>query len=311
MSTESLESRVKQWALEGGFDAAGLAPAEEPATLLYYDRQIQNQLPKDLGYLVEHRDLKASPQLLLAQAQSWIVLITAYDTQEDLSIDSMDCPPPHYGWIARYARGRDYHKVLHKKLNAFTDLLRRQFPSEQFRSFVDSAPVLEKDLAVRAGLGWMGKNTCVIDEKRGSFFFVSEILTTLSLHPDMPPVDRCGTCTKCIDVCPTQALQPYQLNAGKCISYWTIESKSEPPPELQTKMGAHLFGCDLCQDVCPWNQKARRQNALPDAQESGWVPLQEIIKMPDEVLSAEIAGTPLNRSGAVKLKARARQILEL
>ena len=163
------------------------------------------------------------------------------------------------GWIARYARGTDYHTELAARHERVISDLKSSFSSEKFLGCVDAQAVLERDGADRAGLGWIGKNTCLINQELGSFVFLSEILTTLELTPDKPVADHCGTCNRCLDACPTGALvAPGELDATRCISYWTIESKSPPPAELRSKFGGQFFGCDICQDVCPWNSKARR-----------------------------------------------------
>jgi len=306
-----METEIKTWAQECGFDAVGLTPVETPGSFARYEQWIEDGHHGTMDYLSRHRGFKKDARTLLSGAQSWIVCASGYDTNEELSVEKIKTPPEGHGWVARYARGRDYHKSVRKKLKLFLGKLSSQFPAAQFRAFVDSGPVLERDLAFRAGLGWIGKNTCVIDEKRGSFFFISEILTTLKLEPNLPASDRCGNCSHCLDICPTGALEePRKLIATKCISYWTIESKElETPKAIRKKMGAHLFGCDLCQDVCPWNQKVRRELKLPPGLESGWKDLRELIMTDNEILKLKLSGTPLARAGVEKLKARAREIL--
>lgn len=162
---------------------------------------------------------------------------------------------------------------------------------------------MERDVASRAGLGWIGKNTCLLNQEVGSFVFISEILTTLSLEYDRPVADHCGTCTRCIDACPTGALiAPRELDARKCISYWTIEAKTPAPVALSEKFGAHVFGCDICQDVCPWNQKSRRLNALPVPSEFGTIDLEMFLKFSDEDIKMQNKNKALNRAKPEKLR---------
>ena len=165
--------------------------------------------------------------------------------------------PPGAARIARYAQGDDYHQRLKPMLYDLADWLREQFPGVVTRCGTDSAPIMERELAARAGIGWVGKNTCVIHPKVGSWILLGEVLTTLEIPPDAPIADRCGTCTRCIDACPTSAItEPYQLDASRCISYLTIEHQGPIAGDLQAKMADWLFGCDICQDVCPFNGKA-------------------------------------------------------
>jgi epoxyqueuosine reductase len=178
------------------------------------------------------------------------------------SDDSMIQSPQ--GKIARYALGNDYHEILKNKLRALADWMRQRWPKIETRACVDTAPLMEKDLAARAGIGWIGKNTCLINERVGSWLFLGEIVTTLELPPDEPATDHCGTCTRCLDACPTQAITaPYQLDASKCISYLTIEHRQAIDEPLQEKIGDWLYGCDICQDVCPHNRQPP-QSTEPD-----------------------------------------------
>ena len=167
------------------------------------------------------------------------------------------------GWIARYAWGEDYHEVLEKKLKGLREKIEDKIQNASFKFYVDTGPVMERVFAKNSGIGWIGKNTCVINKKIGSWIFLGAILTNLKLKPDQPAIDHCGSCTACLDACPTQALtQPYQLDARKCISYLTIEHRGEIPKNLSEKMGNHIFGCDICQNVCPWNRKSPKTEEL-------------------------------------------------
>ncbi|MGH9483330.1 MAG: tRNA epoxyqueuosine(34) reductase QueG, partial [Terriglobales bacterium] len=170
------------------------------------------------------------------------------------------------GWISRYAWGDDYHAVLRSKLEAWIERLRPHAGSEaRFQLTVDTAPLAEREAAVQAGLGWQGKNTCLIHPRQGSYFFLGSILTSLELEPDSPLPDRCGSCTRCIAACPTQALTPYAMDASRCLAYLNIELRGSIPEEFRQPMGANLLGCDICQDVCPWNRRAAT-TAAPEFQ---------------------------------------------
>jgi epoxyqueuosine reductase len=164
---------------------------------------------------------------------------------------------PSTARIARYALGDDYHDIIKPRLHELADWIKQRHPAAQTRAAVDTAPVMEKELAARSGIGWLGKNTCLINEEIGSWLFLGEVLTTLPLPPDESAIDRCGSCTRCIDACPTQAITaPYQLDASRCISYLTIEHRGDITDELAAKMNGWIYGCDICQDVCPWNRRA-------------------------------------------------------
>jgi epoxyqueuosine reductase len=188
-----------------------------------------------------------------------IVCALNYNTAHPYSTSSQ-FNDPKQGWISRYAWGeRDYHDILLPKLRTLEQSIRAEFQHQQIRfwSYVDTGPVIERVLAKYAGIGWVGKNTCIINQRLGSWLFLGVILTSLELTPDLPAPDRCGTCTRCLDACPTDAfLGAYKLDAAKCIAYLTIEKRGSLPEDLRGQMGRHVFGCDICQDVCPWNRKA-------------------------------------------------------
>jgi epoxyqueuosine reductase len=177
-------------------------------------------------------------------------------------------------WISRYAWGRDYHEIMREKLERLRAAVEELAPGIETRVYVDAGPVIERAFARFSGLGWMGKNTCIINEAKGSWFFLGVILTNLELEPDLPAPDRCGTCRACLDVCPTSALvEPYVMDASRCISYLTIELKGSIPRELRPGIGVNIFGCDICQDVCPWNGKSRIQDSGVGSQESAFRPM--------------------------------------
>ena len=217
----------------------------------------------EMKYLVDPR--RSDPRTVLPGIQSVIVCLLNYNTENPLSTDpaALSGSGEPRGWISRYAWGGDYHDVLRDRLKGLIEFLRQRF-SESFeaRAYVDTGPVQERVLAKYAGLGWLGKNTLLLNQMLGSFFFLGVILTTLDLEPtlgsnELPPPDLCGSCRRCLDACPTQAfVEPYVMDARKCISYLTIELRGAIPEEYRESMGNHVFGCDICQDVCPWNRRA-------------------------------------------------------
>lgn len=206
-----------------------------------------------MAYLKEHLELRLDPASLLPGACSMILVADLYTSRGQ----SNDPPPPSgHGRIARYARGRDYHKVIKIRLFKLADALRAQYPDENFRAFVDTAPILEREYAARAGIGWIAKNTLLIHPKLGSYTLLGGMLTTLPMKE--PPeqlavMDHCGICTRCVDACPTQAISPYSVDATRCISYLTIERRDPIPPDFHDRIGDWLYGCDICQEVCPHN----------------------------------------------------------
>jgi epoxyqueuosine reductase len=250
LNPEQKTKLVKEIAKNIGFDGCGIAravPLEEDARRL--EKWLLNGRHGEMKYLENHFALRTDPSKLVPGARSVITLL--FDHFPD------DIQNPSLPKIAKYAYGKDYHLVIREKLNEFLFRLRESLGNIEGRGFVDSAPVLERTWAYRSGLGWIGKNGNLINKGKGSFFFLATLITDLDLEPDEPYVqDYCGTCTKCIDACPTDAILPNkELNASQCISYYTIELKSASlPDELATKTDNWIFGCDICQDVCPWNR---------------------------------------------------------
>lgn len=232
-----------------GFSLAGFTTPEPAAHLSEYERWLMLGRHGDMGYMADPR--RRDPHLLLPGCQSILVLAMPYQVPEDA-----DRRAAVQGRVAAYARGRDYHIVLVERMQALVTWIERRVGKPvAHRICVDSSPLLERDLAQRAGLGWIGRNTCLINPVIGSFFFLAEILLGIEFDPDPPfTVDRCGTCRRCLDICPTGALLPERMmDARRCISYLTIENKYSIPPELRPNLGSWIFGCDLCQTVCPWN----------------------------------------------------------
>jgi epoxyqueuosine reductase len=254
LDSHQLASEIKRRARELGFDLVGIANARPSAYRDYLRNWLDDGRAGTMDYLANRFDERTDPGVVLPGARSVICVAINYHVplepvpQEDRA---------QHGRVARYALGRDYHDPLKQRLYDLADWLREAAPGAQTKTGVDTAPLMEKELAARAGIGWQGKNTCVINQEIGSWLLLGEIITTVELPQDDPVVDRCGTCTRCIDACPTGAItEPYRLDASRCISYLTIEHRGEIAPALQSQMGDWLYGCDICQDVCPWNAKA-------------------------------------------------------
>jgi epoxyqueuosine reductase len=246
-----------------GFDLCGIVQAEKFPELEHTSKWLARGYAGEMKYLADPR--RADPKRVMPGIRSVIICLLNYNTEQLLSTD---CAMPDNdgeprGWISRYAWGDDYHDVLRERLEALVGFLRGRF-SEPFdaRAYVDTGPVQERVLAKYAGLGWLGKNTLLLNPSFGSYFFLGVLLTTLELEPtlgsqELPPPDLCGSCRRCLDACPTEAfVEPYVMDARKCISYLTIELRGAIPEEYREPMGNHVFGCDICQDVCPWNRRA-------------------------------------------------------
>lgn len=253
LSLSSRANIIKTTAKDLGFLSCGISKAqflEEEAPLL--EQWLKEGKHGQMAYMENHFDKRLDPRLLVPGAKSVVSLLLNYYTTEQ---QAEGAPK-----ISKYAFGTDYHFVIKEKLKQLFQILREEIGEVNGRVFVDSAPVMDKVWASRSGLGWMGKNTNLITQKIGSFFFIAEMILDLELEYDTPVTDHCGTCTACIDACPTEALTPYNIDASKCISYLTIELKDQIPGEFQNKMDDWAFGCDVCQDVCPWNRFSKSHN---------------------------------------------------
>ncbi len=283
---------IKVKALELGFTTVGIAPAIPiPEALRTYSEWLSNGFQADMTYLETHEALKQDPSNLLEGCKSVIAVTLNYHQE----------PPQTEAKIARYALGRDYHKVLKSKLNKLTKQIELDHPGSQNRTCVDSAPVLDRAYASLAGLGWFGKNTMLIDSKRGSWFFIGVLLTTVPYEADAPSVGGCGTCRKCIDACPTGAIKllndRYRVDSRQCISYQTIENKGE----ITVNTGGWAFGCDICQEVCPFNQPRDFQplRAQATTEPDFLLPMAANMKpnMTEEEWDAATKGSPIRRAG--------------
>ena len=295
----TVKQAIQDLAKTHGFERSGVVKLSRPLSMDFYESWIQQGLHGSMNYLKDHIPAKADPTRLLAQAKSAIVVAVDYVPHPEPEVSDLQDQLNRLS-VALYARGKDYHHWLKKKLDRLKKSLEAQFPGDQFLCFTDSQPVLERDLAHRAGLGWVGKNTCLIDERRGSFFLIGEIYSTMMIEAelDLPP-DRCGTCTRCLDACPTNALiEPRKLDARKCISYWTIESKSvgiESQFGEIANLGSHYFGCDICQAVCPWNRKVVATTQTPSPQANAEADFRWILSCSNRELEKHFQTTSLNR----------------
>lgn len=264
MTSAETSERLKAWALEAGFDRAGVASLEPIERGGVYLRWLDEGGHASMGWLARRVDERLEPARVLAGARSALCVALVYHPLAgdvgggEVGGEEGAAAPEPAGdlWprVARYARGRDYHNLMGKRLRRLARRIRETYPGADTRAYVDTGPVLERELAARAGLGVAGKNTCLLSRDDGSWFLLGEIFTTLDLAPDEPLADLCGRCTRCLDACPTGALPaPYRLDADRCISYWTIEHRGAIPEEVRAGLGEWVFGCDVCQEVCPWN----------------------------------------------------------
>lgn len=296
---------LKQAAQQAGFELAGVAPVREFPELNRFPEWIESGHAGDMKYM-EARDAggklkRETLQSVAPWARSVIVCAINYNTAQPYSTQVSD---PERGWISRYAWSRqDYHEAVMRRLRMVESKLRvvatEATIALETRCYVDTGPVVERVYAKYAGIGWIGKNTCILSQKLGSWLFLGVILTSLELEPDLPAPDRCGTCTRCIDACPTNAfLGPYRLDATRCISYLTIEKRGTIPGEMRHGMGRHVFGCDICQDVCPWNRKAPATTAQEFEPREGLVnpALEWLAQMSAEEFREKFRGSPVRRA---------------
>ncbi|MFN1833780.1 tRNA epoxyqueuosine(34) reductase QueG [Balneola sp. MJW-20] len=301
-ASADLKSIIRNKAIEIGFDACGFAEAQKLEKESYrLEEWLEQGRHASMNWMSNHFEKRTDPTLLVPGSRTVISVLSSYyhPDQKELIGNKKDL------LIAKYAQGRDYHKVVKKNLRNLFQFIDELTGGLQGRYFVDSAPVLDKAWAVRSGLGWIGKNSNLLNKNTGSYFFIGEIICDLKLDPDQPVSDHCGSCTRCIDSCPTNAIyEPYRVDASKCISYHTIEHKGALDPEYENAMENWIFGCDICQDVCPWNSKSITAN-FPDLH-----PRKEILDMSKEdwfLLGKKqfdkiFEGSPVKRTGYQGLK---------
>jgi epoxyqueuosine reductase len=307
-STTNLADAVKREAKSLGFDLVGIAPAQASLYADYFKNWLASARHGEMDYLARRTEERLDPAKYLPGARSVICVALSYFVPASGAPE--DQVPSR---IARYALGDDYHDVLKSRLHTLADWLRQTLPNCQTKVGVDTAPIAEKELSARAGIGWIGKNTCIINERIGSWLFLGEIITTAELAPDGPAIDRCGTCTRCIDACPTDAITaPYQLDASRCISYLTIEHRSALPANLASRIGDWLYGCDICQDVCPWNSKAlvTLEPRLQPRFRSGTIDALDVLSWSDEDYRRQLKGSAMKRVKLPVLKRNAQTVID-
>ena len=299
MNKQKITSALKKEALRLGFSACGISKAtflEEEAPRL--EKWLKNNHHGTMSYMERNFDKRLDPRKLVPDAKSVVSLLYNYYTDRNQS-------DPESPKIAMYALGEDYHFVIKRKLKKLLEYLQTTVGDVSGRVFVDSAPVMERQWAEKSGLGWIGKNTLLLNRKAGSYFFIAELILDLELEYDGPTTDHCGTCTACIDACPTEAIYaPFKMDASRCISYLTIECREEIPSEFKDKMDNWAFGCDICQQVCPWNKFASHH------QESAFEPKQELMdfsqndwhEMTEQVFDRVFKDSPVKRTKFKGLK---------
>ncbi len=299
LGLHTLRGRIKTWAKELGFQQAGISDISLHRYREHLEKWLAQGCHGDMEWMRRHAEMRLRPEELLPGTARVICCRMNYLPAKEPRRAA--APEPHRACISRYARGKDYHKLVRRRLAQLARRIAEAAGPHRHRAFADSAPVLERALASKAGLGWTGKNTMLIHRDAGSWFFLGEIYTDIPLPADEIPVeDSCGTCRACLDACPTGAFQgPYRLDARKCISYLTIEHKGAIPEELRAKIGNRIFGCDDCQQVCPWNrhaprgeEKAFQSDGGPDGEE-----LSRLFAWSEEEYLSRTEGSPLRRTG--------------
>jgi epoxyqueuosine reductase len=307
-----ISTTIAEAAADAGFDLSGIAAVGESPELEYFPRWIAEGRAGEMKYL-EARDQqgrlkRASLGNVAPWARSVVVCAINYNTAQPYSTQFTD---PDRGWISRYAWGGvDYHDFVMQRLQRVEAAVRDSAGEGNVitRCYVDTGPIVERVVAKYAGIGWIGKNTCIINQKKGSWLFLGVILTSLELTPSLPAPDRCGTCTRCIDACPTDAIiAPYQLDSNKCIAYLTIEKRGAIPQEIRPGIGRHVFGCDICQDVCPWNRKAPATKLEEFQPREGLVnpALEWLAEIGAEGFRQRFRGSPISRTKRAGLRRNA------
>ncbi len=302
--TQSLENRLKAEATHLGFSLSGIAPATEADGFARYEEWLERGYAGAMNYLHAQAAVRRNPENLMPGARSVLMLGLEYVPGCDTKGDG--------GRVAAYAAGPDYHHFVWERINELAAWLEAEVPGCRTKAVADTAPLLERDFARRAGLGWVGKNTMLINTHRGSFFFLAAVLTDLELAPDEPTSGpHCGTCTACLDACPTQAFpEPFVLDASKCISYLTIELRSRIPLELREPIGHWLYGCDVCQDVCPWNRKrSPGPVSFPHDPDLLWLDPVEVLGLDPEAFRKRFKRTSLFRNRRAGLLRNAAIVL--
>ena len=293
MTSADIKTRAK----ELGFDLCGIAPAADHPELKFYREWLDRGYAGEMAYLHRSAERRADVRHVVPSAQTVIVTGTLYNTDRPYSTE---CADGDRAQIARYAWGDDYHDVIGARLESLLTWMREQSPDPfEARAYVDTGPVQERVYAQHAGVGWIGKNTCVINPGIGSWIFLAAIICSLPLDVDAPSLDQCGSCTLCIEACPTQAIvAPGVLDSTRCISYLTIELRGDIPEAHHAGVGSHVYGCDVCQEVCPWNAMAPRSNDPAWQPRPAWdrVDLLTLAQRRDDEWTAALRGSPMKRT---------------
>jgi epoxyqueuosine reductase len=307
MSYESLTKSIKDKGLEIGFDLVGISPVGSFPENQFYKEWLARGFAGEMKYMEKEPEKREDIKRLFPEAKSVISCGLNYNTSYPYSVKEND---RQKGWISRYAWGEDYHEVMQRKLLILLEFIKGAAPQGiKARIYVDTGPLLERVYGKYSGIGWFGKNTCLINQKIGSWIFVGEIITNIELDYDSPSPDRCGTCTRCIDACPTGAIiEPYVIDSRLCISYLNIELRGKIPVELRDKMGNNIFGCDICQDVCPWNRRAKITDETSFQPREGLYnpDLSSLSQLTDESFRLQFKRSPMKRA---KRKGFIRNIL--
>lgn len=291
-----LTGDVKKLAKASGFDLVGVCSAEPPDHWASYLDWLSRGFSGEMHYLARNLERRSDPKEILPGARSVVCVGLNYEPK------SVACKMPDYptGLVSRYARGDDYHIVMEKRLQGLLTGIQALTPGTSGKIYVDTGPVLERDFAARSGLGWFGKHTNLIHKKKGSWFFLGEIILSLELVFDAPVTDHCGSCTLCMDACPTQAIpEPYLLDSTRCISYLTIELKGAIPRDLRKDMGSWVYGCDICQEVCPWNERHATPTSETAFQSRDGLEnpdLGKLLRMDQQAFSTKFKGSPVKRT---------------
>jgi epoxyqueuosine reductase len=299
MNPETIKSHARSL----GFDLVGIAPVGTTPEALFYPEWLERGYAGEMQYLERQTSARLDVRQILPEARSVIVCAVNYNTnQPRTTFDRARA------WISRYAWGDDYHETLQSRLRELAGWIDASFGATT-KTYVDTGPLLERVFAKYAGVGWFGKNTCIINQRIGSWIFLGCLVTSLDLETDQPAPDRCGTCTRCIDACPTQAIvAPYVLDSRRCIAYLNIELRGSIPEEFREGIGHHLFGCDICQDVCPWNRKAPATTVREFEAKSGlfWPEVERLLDLNEDEWGELIRGTAIKRA---KVKGLLRNLM--
>jgi epoxyqueuosine reductase len=307
----SLAARVKESARREGFDLAGVAALSPAVTARAYREWLDRGDQAGMAWMARHVELRGDPRRLLPGAMSALVVGLRYGPRHGRE-EAAEAAAELWARVARYARGVDYHELMRARLERVAAEVTRLAPGCRTRICVDTAPLLERELAARAGLGAVGKNTMLLNPEAGSWFLLGELLLTVELTPDTPLADLCGECTRCLDACPTGALPaPYRLDARRCISYWTIEHRGDIPEAMRPRLGDWVFGCDACQEACPWNGRAAPleapEFAVPEGRRE--LDLAGLLDLDPATYRERFRGSPLKRAKLEGLQRNAAHTL--